>query len=179
MKKLWDLKQGFSNLELQGQRHSIIMGVTRLLLLGQFYTIQTKRDQTFWRGVQAVCKLDHLTYWNNFYTFQIGTRTLVSLWKDVKHWLLPETIYLRIATKYETIFNKRRKLWHSSKRNKMPKFLVFTFIISFLSWKFDFEYTEPSGGCCTLGDFRNISTIFIFLLAVPPYNFCNFDTKMV
>ena len=31
----------------------------------------------------------------------------------------------------------------------------------------------------TLGDFRNISTIFIFLLAVPPYNFCNFDTKMV
>ena len=34
----------------------------------------------------------------------------------------------------------------------------------------------PSG---TLGDFRNISTIFIFLLAVPPYKFCNFDTKMV
>ena len=27
------------------------MGVTRLLLLGSFYTIQTKRDQTFWRGV--------------------------------------------------------------------------------------------------------------------------------
>ena len=31
----------------------------------------------------------------------------------------------------------------------------------------------------TLGDFRNISTISIFLLTVPPYNFCNFDTKMV
>ena len=31
----------------------------------------------------------------------------------------------------------------------------------------------------TLGDFRNISTIFIFLLAVPPYNFCNFDTKIL
>ena len=31
----------------------------------------------------------------------------------------------------------------------------------------------------TLGDFKNISTISIFLLAVAPYNFCNFDTKMV
>ena len=31
----------------------------------------------------------------------------------------------------------------------------------------------------TLGDFRNISTISIFLLAVAPYNFYNFDTKMV
>ena len=51
MKKLWDLKKGFSNLELEGQRHGIIMGVTRLLLLGQFYTIQTQTDQTFWRGV--------------------------------------------------------------------------------------------------------------------------------
>ena len=80
----------------------------------------------------AVCKLDHLTYWNIFYTFQIGTRTLVSLWKDVKHWLLQETICLRIATKYETIFNKRRKPWHSSKKNKMQKFLVFIFLFSFL-----------------------------------------------
>ena len=43
-------------------------------------------------------------------------------------------------------------------------------------------YVHVSGGISvssTLGDFRNISTIFIFLLAVPPYNFCNFDTKMV
>ena len=44
-------KKGFSNLKLEGQGWGIIMGVTRLLLLGQFYTIQTKRDQTFWRGV--------------------------------------------------------------------------------------------------------------------------------
>ena len=51
MKKLWDLKKGFSNLELEGQGRGIIMGVTRLLLLGPFYTIQTKRDQTFWQGV--------------------------------------------------------------------------------------------------------------------------------
>ena len=51
MKKLWDLKKGFSNLELEGQWHGIIMGVTCLLLLGQFYTIQTQTDQTFWRGV--------------------------------------------------------------------------------------------------------------------------------
>ena len=31
----------------------------------------------------------------------------------------------------------------------------------------------------TLGDFRNISTISLFLLAVAPYNFYKFDTKMV
>ena len=49
MKKLWDLKEVFRNLELEGQVHGIIMGVT--LLLGPFYTIQTKKDQTFWRGV--------------------------------------------------------------------------------------------------------------------------------
>ena len=46
MKKLWDLKKVFSNLELEGQGRDTIMGVTRLLLLGLFYTIQTKRDQT-------------------------------------------------------------------------------------------------------------------------------------
>ena len=41
MKKLWDLKKGFTNLELEGQGCGIIMGVTRLLLLGHFYSIQT------------------------------------------------------------------------------------------------------------------------------------------
>ena len=51
MKKLWDLKKGFSNLELEEQRHSSIMGGTLLLLLGPFDTIQTKTDKTFWRGV--------------------------------------------------------------------------------------------------------------------------------
>ena len=34
-------KKVFSNLELEGQGHGIIMEVTRLLLLGPFYTIQT------------------------------------------------------------------------------------------------------------------------------------------
>ena len=34
-------KKVFSNLELEGQEYGIIMGVTRLLLLGPFYTIQT------------------------------------------------------------------------------------------------------------------------------------------
>ena len=41
MKKLWDLKKVFSNLELEGQGRGIIMGVTRLLLLEPFYYIQT------------------------------------------------------------------------------------------------------------------------------------------
>ena len=34
-------KKVFSNLELEGQGRGIIMGVTHLLLLGPFYTIQT------------------------------------------------------------------------------------------------------------------------------------------
>ena len=40
-------KKVFSKLKLEGQGRGIIMGVTRLLLLGPLYTIQTKRDQTF------------------------------------------------------------------------------------------------------------------------------------
>ena len=61
MKKLWDLNKGFSNLELEGHGRGIIMGMTRLLLLGLFYTIQTKRDQTFWRGVYLFsCKEEFL-----------------------------------------------------------------------------------------------------------------------
>ena len=49
--KVLDLKKVSSNLEPEGQGRGIIMGVTCLLLLGPFYTIQTKTDQTFWRGV--------------------------------------------------------------------------------------------------------------------------------
>ena len=45
MKKLLDLKKVFNNLELEGQGRGIIMGVTCLLLLGQFYTIQTKTNK--------------------------------------------------------------------------------------------------------------------------------------
>ena len=41
MKKLWDLKKVFSNLEPEGQGRGIIMEVTRLLPLEPFYTIQT------------------------------------------------------------------------------------------------------------------------------------------
>jgi hypothetical protein len=37
LKELWDLKKSFCNLELEGQGCGIIMGVTRPLLLGQFY----------------------------------------------------------------------------------------------------------------------------------------------
>ena len=38
MKKISDLKKVFINLELEGEGHSIIMGVTRLILLGPFST---------------------------------------------------------------------------------------------------------------------------------------------
>ena len=51
MKKLWDLKKVFSNLEPEGGGRGIIMGVTRLRLLGPFYTIQTQKAQTFLGGV--------------------------------------------------------------------------------------------------------------------------------
>ena len=51
MKKLWDLKKLFSKLEPEEQGWGIIRGVTRLLLLGLFYTIQTKRCQTLWTRV--------------------------------------------------------------------------------------------------------------------------------
>ena len=70
MKKLWDLKKVFSNLELEGQGHGIIMGGTRLLLLGPFYTILTKRDQTFWRGVYLChfySKIILILYTQNWY----------------------------------------------------------------------------------------------------------------
>ena len=51
MKKLWDLKKVFSNLEPEGRGRGIIMGVTCLLLLRSFYTIQTQKAQTFLGGV--------------------------------------------------------------------------------------------------------------------------------
>ena len=41
------LEKGFSNLELEGQGRGIIIRVTHLLLLGPFYTIQTKKDKHF------------------------------------------------------------------------------------------------------------------------------------
>ena len=55
MKKLCDLKNVFANLELEGQGRGIIMGVTLLLLLEPFYTVQTQTHQTFRGGVY-----DHL-----------------------------------------------------------------------------------------------------------------------
>ena len=45
MKKLWDLKEGFCNLELEGQGRGIIMGVTRLLLLGPFYLVKQPQEK--------------------------------------------------------------------------------------------------------------------------------------
>ena len=78
MKKLWDLKKGFGNLELEGQGHGIIMRVTRLLLPGPFYTIQTKTDKTFWRavymrkyGIWKKGRIKKQRHWSNFqYSFQ-------------------------------------------------------------------------------------------------------------
>ena len=44
-------QKGFSNLEPEGQGHGIVIGVTLLLLLEPFYTIQTQTPQTFLGGV--------------------------------------------------------------------------------------------------------------------------------
>ena len=38
--QIFNFKKGISNLEPEGQGRGIFMGVTHLLLLGQFYTIQ-------------------------------------------------------------------------------------------------------------------------------------------
>ena len=63
--KILDLKKVFSNLETEGQGRGTIMGLTRLLLLGPFYTIQTQRHQTFLVGVyicQEILKMSAIIY---------------------------------------------------------------------------------------------------------------------
>ena len=51
----------------------IIMGVTGLLLLGPFYTIQTKKDQTFLRGVYMIFTQDLASKCSHFViAFQNG-----------------------------------------------------------------------------------------------------------
>ena len=82
MKKIWDLKKGFSNLELEGQGRGIIMGVTRLLLLGPFYTIQTKRAQTFWQECMPVASINHTNPY--FFTKNIEN---CWFWKNQFFWV--------------------------------------------------------------------------------------------
>ena len=55
MKKLRDLKNDLSYLELEGQGRGIIMEVTRSLLLGQFH--QVKWPMTPNKSVGSVCTL--------------------------------------------------------------------------------------------------------------------------
>ena len=52
----------FSNLEPEGRGRGIIMGVTGLLLLGPFYTIQIQTHQTFLGG--SVSRRTRLTTTN-------------------------------------------------------------------------------------------------------------------
>ena len=66
MKKIWDLKNVFSNLELEEQGRGIIMGVTRLLLLGPFYSIQTNFLYFFAHDCTCnanFCNICFLTSW--------------------------------------------------------------------------------------------------------------------
>ena len=95
-------KKSFSNLELEGQGRGIIMGLTCQLLLAPFYTIQTKTDQTFWRGVylwsQKVCRCCQiyswtwLFCWGNKSAFFSKSKYLIlfcrvhlSAWKHIDH----------------------------------------------------------------------------------------------
>ena len=84
MKKLWDLKKVFSNLEPEGQGRGIIMRVTHLLLLELFYTIET----------------------NFMYFFAHDCITYVSLnavLKDVRNKsMIP---YLIVLRKYNIVYN--------------------------------------------------------------------------
>ena len=90
MKKLWDLKKLFGNLEPEGQGRGIIMGVTRLFLLGLFYAIQTKSDQTLCTPVYVLAgayyfqNSENWSYWNavNFCDVTLTTMwfTLTTMW---------------------------------------------------------------------------------------------------
>ena len=57
MKKLSDLKKVLSNLEPEGQGRGIIMGVTRLILLGQFYTIQNNFMYFFAHDCRSITRI--------------------------------------------------------------------------------------------------------------------------
>ena len=62
MKKLWDLKKALGNLEAEGQGRGTIIGVTRLLLLGQFYTIKIQ----FYVLLCTRLYFQHIFLWHNF-----------------------------------------------------------------------------------------------------------------
>ena len=89
MKKLWDLKKGFSNLELEGQGQGIIMGVTHLLLLGPFYTIHTKTDKTFWRAVYKVKTWLDQIFW------QIYQKLMLSGFLTQESWVVSLITFIR------------------------------------------------------------------------------------
>ena len=66
MKKLWDLKKVFSNLEPEGQGRGIIIGVTCLLPLGPFYTIKSNFMYFFAHDCTLLCH-----FYPTFSTFRI------------------------------------------------------------------------------------------------------------
>ena len=70
MKKLRDLKKVLSNLEAEGQGRGFIMGVTRLLLLGPFYTIQMQFSILFCTRLYATNQdwSNEIGYLNHFVT---------------------------------------------------------------------------------------------------------------
>ena len=62
-----DLKKVFSNLNTEGQRGAIIMKVTRLLLLGLFYTIQMQIYVLFCTRLYRISAnsfLGNYSFWN-------------------------------------------------------------------------------------------------------------------
>ena len=103
------IKIVFSN----GQGRGIIVGVTRLLLLGPFYTIQTKGDQTFWRGVYFL-KI------HNVHTYLLKedltsmTYTMVSIKLPVLLSILVQ-IFLQKSLLNNLVY---LKLWESHKSKK-------------------------------------------------------------
>ena len=107
MKKLWDLKKDFSNLDLEGQGRGIIIEVTHLLLLGPFYTIETKKDQTFWRGVY-LCNVQTK---NQFYSKFICAIIKYTLLVDVTEKLLERTNGWTLNEPSDT---KKNQLWWST-----------------------------------------------------------------
>ena len=130
MKKLWDLKKLFSNLEPEGQGRGIIIGVTRLLLLGLFYTIQTKRDQTFWRGV---------------YIQFMAILFCIAHWKFWKYWISVFILALNGNKKISILKSTQQNKWwfdlrNWSLRNVSPTWYIKTsFNLTFFSSNLEFS----------------------------------------
>ena len=144
MKKLWDLKNVFSNLELEGQGRDIIMGVTHLLLLGPFYTIQTNLMYFFAHD----CKYDeccHLTNFSKIYWFRYNK--IIALFENLwaKNWA-SRSLYSRVSVWRPTRATKTRVPVNLKETKQKYNFSYLSYIsylhsldvLQYVHWRFSY-----------------------------------------